>query len=235
MTSTHSVSDYVVPATGVVHPGDPLHLVRNLMGVRKLSTVIVAHDNRPVGVVRWDDITQGDAGPDTSLTRDIMVEDCPVLTENTSSSTVCSSLEASGLDQLPVVNNAGKIIGIVPRETLGEAMCTDERDGNSEHYDQPTTGQIRRAFNVRPGMNVYSSDRRKLGLVDRMFLEHGRVTGFLVTHGLLGRRHKQLQFDVVDHLEDETIILGVDQTTFLQIPDVGPRGPWTTDDRRSNG
>lgn len=71
-------------------------------------------------------------------------------------------------------------------------------------------------------MNVYSSDRRKLGLVDCMFLERGQVTGFLVNHGVLGGRHKQMQFDTVDHLEDQTIILGLDQSTFLQMPDVDP-------------
>lgn len=114
------------------------------------------------------------------------------------------------------------MIRVVHREVLGEKMNPPSRDDYTHATRQSTTRQIRRAFKVRPGMNVYSSDHRKLGLVDRMFLEHGTVTGILINHGLTGRRHKQLQFDVVDHLEDETIILELDQSAFLQMPDVDP-------------
>lgn len=86
--------------------------------------------------------------------------------------------------------------------------------------NQSAERQTRRSFTVRPGMKVFLMDGTQVGLVDRMFLASGTVTGFMVAYGLLRRRHKHLDFQVVDHLKDETLLLSIDGEHFHQLPDM---------------
>jgi len=101
-------------------------------------------------------------------------------------------------------------------------MDTPGNGDNQPTHQHPPRPRVRRAFNVHPGMDVYSREGLRLGFIDRMFLEGGRVIGFLVAYGLLARRHKRLPVDKVDHLEDQSIILSIRQHAFHQLPDADP-------------
>lgn len=223
MNAWHSITNYIVPTNGTVCPDASLQKVCSLMEAGKANTIVVTDEDKPVGVIRRSDINCAVATDRRSLARDIMFAHYPVVLRGASRCKVRSLLDRLNLDRLPVVNQTGTLIGVVDREALGETMSPHNRDGHPNGREASRQSRpIRRAFKVRPGMNVYSSDHQRLGLVDRMFLERGTVTGFVMTHGLLDRRHKQLQFDVVDHLENETVILGLDQSAFYQIPDCDP-------------
>ena len=148
-----------------------------------------------------------------------MLADSPVLTPATSVNEARSSLEITRLDRLPVVDGLGQLMGVFERDTLKEATAMSNGKPGRPIHDQPTVQGPRRAFTVHPGMTVISQDRENVGLVDRLFLEQGIVTGFLVSYGMDETLHKQMQFDLVDHLDDETIILSIDSDTFQQLPD----------------
>ena len=218
MNHNEYIAVYIIPAAGTVPPTEPLHRIRHLMAADELPPVIVADENRPVGVIRWSDIRDAYGIPDACLARDIMLSGCPTLKIDSPASEASASLDLADLDRLPVVNARGELVGVVPRAALLQTI-----DGYGDMHpslNQPTGSQIRRAFTVRPGMNVFSMDGMQLGLVDRMFLDGGTVTGFMVAYGLLGSRHKYLNFHVVEHLEDETILLSIDTEHFHRLPDM---------------
>ncbi|CAN5615395.1 hypothetical protein BH24CHL1_BH24CHL1_07710 [soil metagenome] len=218
MNHNEHITDYIIPATGTVPPTEPLHRIRHRMEADEVPTVIVADENRPVGVIRWSDIQDACGIPDTCLARDIMLSGFPTLNVDSPASEAYASLDLADVDRLPVVNAGGELVGVVPRAALLQIM-----DGHGDMQallNQPTGPQIRRAFTVRPGMKVFSMDGMQLGLVDRMFLKGGTVTGFMVAYGLSGRGHKYLNFHVVDHLEDKTILLSIDAEHFQRLPDM---------------
>lgn len=218
MDPNEHVADYIIPATGTVPPTEPLHRIRRLMEADDLTSVIVAEENRPIGVIRRSDIRETDGIPETCMARDIMLSDGPTLTVDSPTSEAYASLHLADLDRLPVVDAGGELVGVVSRDTLMKVM--------NGSCDIPITlrsrreRHLRRVFTVRPGMKVFSMEGMQVGLVDRMFLIGGTVTGILVAYGLLGRRHKHLNFDVVDHLEDETIRLSIDRERFDRLPDM---------------
>lgn len=218
MNHNEHIADYIIPATGTVPPTEPLHRIRHLMEADELPSVIVADENRPVGVIRRSDIRDANGIPNVCLARDIMLAGCPTLKLDSRASEAYASLDLADLDRLPVVNARGELVGVVLLAALLETM-----DGLADmhaSFNRPTARQTRRAFTVRPGMKVFSMDGMQMGLVDRMFLDDGTVTGFMVAYGLLGRKHKYLNFHVVDHLKDETILLSIDSEHFRSLPDM---------------
>jgi CBS domain-containing protein len=218
MNHNEHIADYIIPATGTVPPTEPLHRIRHLMETDELPSIIVADENRPVGVIRWNDIRDANDIPAACLARDIMLSGCPTLEVDSPASEACASFDLADLDRLPVVNACGELVGVVSRAALLQTM-----DGHSDMHTSlspPAGSQIRRVFTVRPGMKVFSMDGMQLGLVNRMFLDGGTVSGFMVAYGPLVRRHKYLNFHVVDHLEDETILLSVDADQFYRLPDM---------------
>lgn len=211
MSRMPRVADYVIPATDTVCPTDPVARVRQLMKSRELRSVIVAHKDKPVGVIRWGDVGWMSDGVGHLTAREIMRGDCPVLCRDVPVSVARERLAASSLDWAPVVDSDGNLVGVVSSEAL--MRLTPPSEPTAPHA-QPAVWRIRRAFNIRPGMNVYASDGVKLGLVDRMFLDGGTISDLLMTYGRPGRQHARLPFDLVDHLEEETIILGIDAAHF---------------------
>jgi hypothetical protein len=81
-------------------------------------------------------------------------------------------------------------------------------------------GLSRREFTIDPGLQVYSSDGVLLGLEERIFLEAGVVTGFLVSHGPAYCQQKYFRLDVVDHLTENAVVLKIDETSFTRHPDI---------------
>lgn len=218
MNDNEYVADYIDAATGIVPSTEPLQSIRHRMETHELESLIVEDDDRPVGVIRWSDIREAESIPAICLARDIMLPDCPTLTASSSASEAYESLTLSALDRLPVVDSRGKLVGVVARDALSRSM---DGHGNTRSFaPAPATPAMRRAFTVRPGMDVLSSDQVSLGLVDRMFFDRGMVTGFLVAFGNASRRHKHLGFDVVDHLEDETLLLSINAERFHALPDM---------------
>lgn len=205
------ITDYVTPATDTVCPTDSVARIRQLMKSRGLRSVIVADKDKPVGVIRWGDIGWMSDGAGSLTAREIMRGDCPVLRQDAPLSVARERLSGSSFDRAPVVDADGNLAGVVSPGAL-RRMATSS--GPTALHEQPVVWRMRRAFNIRPGMNVYASDGVKLGLVERMFLDGGTISSLLVTYGRPDRQRAQLPFDLVDHLEEETIILGIDAAHF---------------------
>jgi len=48
----------------------------------------------------------------------------------------------------------------------------------------------------------------------------GELAGFVVAHGLLGRKHKRLTPEVIDRVEGDTVVLKIDAREFNLLADV---------------
>lgn len=218
MNPVDRVADHLITPFRTVRPTQLLNTVRRSLDSDEMLSVIVADNNRPVGVIRWNDIRDVPNIPESCLVRDMMLPGFPVLHVDTLASEGFMSLALSDLDCLPVVDERGEFIGVFPRAAL---TYTVNGQGDMQPVDPTSkehTGQ--RVFRVRPGMKVYSRDGQGIGLVDKMYLCQGTVTGFMVACSPAGHQHKHLGFDVVDHLEDETVLLSIDQREFLELPDL---------------
>jgi hypothetical protein len=93
------------------------------------------------------------------------------------------------------------------------------RNTEDAHSGNQPTG---RAFTVHPGMDVRSSDGFLVGLIDRLFLEDGKASGVLVAHRQGTNLHKRLSLHMVDHLEDETVVLSISSAEFRMLPEYEP-------------
>lgn len=221
VTDNYVVADFLQPATGIVNATDPLFRIRQFARTGGFESIIVADANRPVGLIRWSDISDASSIPETCLARDIMLADSPALTDSTSLQLARCNLEITRMDRLPVVDASGEIIGVFARNTLEEPAMKENGKARGRHaHSNP--GAVTQAFTVHPGMDVYASDGGLVGLVDRLFLEAGVVSSFLVSHGNDSELHKMLSVDVVEELFNDTVILSITAAAFHRLPDIDP-------------
>ena len=222
VTVTHNyvVADFLQPASGIVHVTDPLYRIRQYARSGGYESIIVVDANRPVGLIRWSDISNASTIPETSLARDIMLADSPALTRRTSVHMARMNLEITRMDRLPVIDSRGEIIGVFACNTPEEPAMME--NGNTDGHDRLRQGQTVQAFTVHPGMGIYASDGALVGHVDRLFLEAGIVSSFLVLHGEEDACHKLLGLDVVEELFNDTVILSIPAAAFHRLPDIDP-------------
>ena len=131
MYNDDHIANYIVPATGTVPPTEPIGRIRHLMESDNLASVIVAEDNRPVGMIRRNDVFNGARLPDFCLARDIMLPNCPTLQVNSPADEARNSLDVTNLDRLPVVNANGELLGVVPRSALRRSASASSASANS--------------------------------------------------------------------------------------------------------
>lgn len=79
---------------------------------------------------------------------------------------------------------------------------------------------------IHEGMKVTGSQGKQLGKVDRV-IRHphtGAVQGFVVSHGILGRKHKELTIDLVRqvNVDPDLVVVRMTRSEFKQLPDLVP-------------
>lgn len=219
MVYGYVVGDYIGPISGTVQATDLLYRIRRYARSGGYRSIIVTEGNKPVGLIRWPDIERANI-PDTSLARDIMLANSPALTTRTSVRDARTSLEITRMDRLPVIDDQGDLIGVFIQEATKDLVDMDASDGPRSRDGTDLGEQVRQVFTVQPGMEVYSSEGTLLGLVDRLFLESGAASGFLVAYGPGQRSHKYLDINTVERMHEATITLSVSGDTFANLPDI---------------
>lgn len=243
MADQAHISDIVVPDIGTVGPDEPVRVARRRMESQTRRSLIVVQQDLPVGVVQWRDImTEGDA---EAPVQDFMVREFPRLTLDMSVEEARDHLANLGVDvdRLPVVDEAGRLVGEVPRTAVShqqeviETVPTAEAGASPEPWpedrdaatvtdgspDVTTRGTTEGNGepSIGSGLNVVGSDDKKLGTVDQVIVDPaGRLMAFTVTHGLLGRKHKRVPADVIDHVEDDNVVVSIGHTEFSQLADI---------------
>ena len=78
------------------------------------------------------------------------------------------------------------------------------------------------SLRTKSGMTVVGAAGKKLGTVSELIRDTmtGELAGFVVAHGLLGRKHKRLTPEVIDRVEGDTVVLKIDAREFNLLADI---------------
>jgi diguanylate cyclase (GGDEF)-like protein len=142
-----AISDVMSPDVVSVAPDCGLRDLATTMREKRLSCVVVCEEGRPVGIVSERDLVRvltevwSSEGRDTRRAGDVM--SAPVLTLPTTSRTTdaLELLQHRGFRRAPIVDDAGRLVGIVTQSDLLRAHSTAvERQRNSlaERVEQRT-------------------------------------------------------------------------------------------------
>ena len=115
-----------------VSPDTPAVEVARIMGAKNVgSVVIVSGDNRPVGILTDRDLTTRvmarEKDPGEVRASDIVTRDVVTFRDSMGIYEAIQKMTAEGIRRMPVVDDAGKLIGIVTMDDivrmLGEEMA----------------------------------------------------------------------------------------------------------------
>lgn len=209
------VADLMVQTLDVVSPDQAVRTVQTRLGGEARLSLIVVEGERPVGIVRWREI-MGLAGEDAERpVREFMVREFPHLTPSQTITEALTHLnefedQLSGIDYLPVVDEKGRLVGEIPAMALAHA---EQRAVVVEEAAD---------LGLRSGMTVVGAAGKKLGTVSELIRDTmtGELAGFVVAHGLLGRKHKRLTPEVIDRVEGDTVVLKIDAREFGLLADI---------------
>jgi CBS domain-containing protein len=236
------VAQVTVPEVDTIRPDDTIRVARRRMESQTRRSLIVVEDDRPVGVVQWRDLMH-EENADAPV-RDFMVREFPVVSPDMSLSAAKDRLGNVDFDRIPVVDASGLLVGEVPRSAvshIGEVVDstpaaepgTDPYRWGAANMDANTVtpagpeittygtteGTISRS--IGSGMDVQGTGGKKLGTVDQVVVDQaGRLAAFTVKHGLLGRKHKRIPADLVDHVEENTAVVNIGPTEFNMLADL---------------
>lgn len=230
------IRDVMLPVDDTISPADSVRVARRRFDSQTERSMVVAEDGRPVGIIEWRRIMDQNAVPADAPVQQFMLQDFPTLTPNTSVAEAMSALGGVDLDRIPVVNEQGALVGVVPRGTLAHAEQVTQ--AAPVERTEPWGGQSPEAFagpgqeavstpeqaagpQLAVGMNVVGENGDKLGSVSEVLTNpQGRATHFLVQHGLLRKKHKRVPVDEVMHSQGDTVTVAMTGQEFGFLPDI---------------
>lgn len=124
------------------HRDDPLTTIVERMADEDVGTVVIVEDDRPIGIVTDRKIALVLAEqPDVSelTARDVMTEDLVTVTEGTSVFEVVRTLGDHGIRRTPVVDDDGRLAGIVSIDDMLVLLATE-----MDHLGEVVERQIER-------------------------------------------------------------------------------------------
>jgi len=110
-----------------IQPKQSIHDAARMMRDRHVGAVVVVDDDRPVGIVTDRDIVvrgiiEG-RDPNTTPVRDVMSGNPTVARSDQKIDDAVIAIRTAGVRRLPIVNAAGKVIGIVTLDDLVVLMA----------------------------------------------------------------------------------------------------------------
>ena len=110
-----------------IQPRQSVHDAAVLMRDRHVGAVLVVDDDRPVGIVTDRDIVMRavieSRDPNTTPVRDVMSGSVTVVGSDQKIDDAVIAIRTAGVRRLPIVNAAGKAIGIVTLDDLVVLMA----------------------------------------------------------------------------------------------------------------
>ena len=110
-----------------VQPKQSVREAARLMRDRHVGAVLVVDDDRPVGIVTDRDVVMRAViegrDPNTTPVRDVMSASLTVVGSDQKIDDAVIALRTAGIRRLPIVNAAGKAIGIVTLDDLVVLMA----------------------------------------------------------------------------------------------------------------
>lgn len=189
----------------------------------KLETVrslVVLNDNVPVGVITRERVRKL-TEPELDLPVREFMTATPVATPDTSMALARESIQSAefDIDRLPVVDADGMLVGVVDRSVLIHEGDVQRANAGAMQMRR-SDGLEGSSVELAAGSEIRGSDDEKLGELDEVLIENGRVTALFVKHGLLGRHHKRVGADHVARVDRDTVYLDFGKLEFKHLADV---------------
>ena len=220
MADHTTISDLVSDSLDTIESHENVRAAHRRMESQTLRSLIVVDGDRAVGVVKWRDIrtVDGDA-PVTSH----MTTDFPVLRNNMNIPEAHSHLGDVDFDNIPVVDDEGRLVGEVPR---GAIVHHETATTNEDHVGvngDPVVGDLDGPhYDLHADMEVVDAEDSKLGKISEMSTDPTthRLAHVMVEHGLLRKKHKRIPVDTINRVDGDKVVLGITETEWDFLPNV---------------
>ena len=221
MTGETYVRDVMVPMTQAIRVTQTIVAARQRMqGDMRVKSLVVVDDNdRPLGAVRYNDISAAEVG---GTVADVMVGNIPTVSPDQSLADVTGLMSEHDIDRLAVVDSSGAIVGELPRNvlTLSETHGTVGTTGES--LSDATAGRDTPAYQVAQNMTVIGDDGGKIGTVKDVLSDAltGALTHIVVHTGLIFGHDKSVPADLVDSVAGDEVRLKAAKSDIEALPDL---------------
>lgn len=210
------------PSDHITQANEPVRALRSRFELEAMRSMIVIDDGGPVGVITRNTVR---GLSDEQLDDPVRAHTLgvPILRDTMTITEAREAIRGTdfGAEQLPVVNDQGRLIGSVSRDQLRE-QAPSHVSGEASHT---LAGGSGRQVTITTGMDVRSVDGKKLGSVDDLLVEGNSVRSMSVKYGFLGRHHKPVPGDVVKDVTEDGVVLAIGEMEFKALADaeVGAR------------
>ena len=221
MSGETYVRDVMVPMTQAIRASQTIVAARQRMqGDMRVKSLIVVDDNdRPLGAVRYNDISAAEAGGTVS---DVMVGNIPTASPDQALSDISGVMSEHDIDRLAVVDASGTIVGELPRNalTLSETHGTTASTG--ETLSDAAANRDTPVYQVAQDMTVVGNDGGKIGTVRDVLSDAltGSLTHIVVHTGLVFHHDKSVPADLVDSVAGDEVRLKVEKSDIEALPDL---------------
>ena len=193
---------------------EPASHAQRRMDTSEARSLLVTNDGQLVGILRRNSLLNVSGDDLERPAADYMSADVPKVTQNQSVEEAHAALGGDiNIEQVPVVDESGNLVGVVNRADLLAAAAPVAGDSAESATEQ---------LPLVAGMPVKDSSGSKLGTLAHADLKSNGGVEFLnVEHGLIFKKEKRLPGDVVSRVEDGDLVLSIGSIEFGMIKDVG--------------
>jgi CBS domain-containing protein len=224
MTSQTQVRDVMVEMTQAIRSSQTLVAARQRMqGDMRVKSLIVVDDNdRPIGAVRYNDISTAEAG---GTVGEVTMAGVPTVTPDQSLTEVSGLMTEYDVDRLAVVDSSGAIVGELTRSALSHAETTGSTGTQSrETLSDANAGKQTPVYEVHQDMTVVGGDGGKIGKVKNVLSDavSGSLTHIIVDTGLVFSHEHSVPADLIASVDGDTVHLKVEKSDIEALPDPNP-------------
>lgn len=225
MTGQAYVRDVMVPMTQAIRASHTLVAARQRMqGDMRVKSLIVVDDaDRPMGVVRYNDISAAAAG---GTVGEVVTAGVPTVRPDQLLVDISGLMTEYDVDRLAVVDESGAIVGELTRsgltrsETVGTAATQMEETLSDATADRQTP-----TYQVHQDMTVIGSGGAKIGKVKEILSDSltGSLTHIIVHTGLIFGHDHSVPVDLIDSVTGDEVHLKVVKSDIEALPDLNER------------
>jgi CBS domain-containing protein/sporulation protein YlmC with PRC-barrel domain len=223
MTDETTISSLISEGLDTIESHETVRAAHRRMESQTLRSLIVVDEDRPVGVVKWRDLRNADANSPVTAH---MTSDFPVLRNDMRISEAHGHLGGVDFDNIPVINEEGRLVGEVHRGAIVHHETTSESEDrvrtNGETVSRADAGP---RHNLHADMDVVDADGSKLGKVSEVSTDPTthRVAHILVEHGMLRKKHKRIPTDTISRVDGDNVVLGLSKRDWGFLSDIEDR------------
>lgn len=221
MTGQAHVRDVMVPMTQAIRVSQTLVAARQRMqgDMRVKSLIVVDQNDRPIGAVRYNDISAAEAG---GTVADVMVKDIPTVNEDQLLRDVTGLMTEHDIDRLAVINGSGTIVGELTRSALTHSETHGTSASTGETLSDAAANRSTPVYQVSQNMSVIGNDGGNIGKVRDVLSDAltGSLTHIVVHTGLIFGHDKSIPADLVENVSGDHVHLKVDKADIEALPDL---------------